>query len=492
MTSAPRRVRIAARQSHLARLQAYAVGEALRRASPGLELEYLFKESLGDKNLTDPLWKIPERGVFTEDFVQDLLQDKADLVVHSWKDLPTEARQGLELIGTLPRADARDLLLFRPQSLGREKLLLLTSSPRRTFSAQEHLASLLPFPVKSIETKPVRGNVLTRLRKLVDGSEGADGLFMAKAALDRLLSSGEAEFAEARAQLREHLDQLCWMALPLSLFPAAPAQGALAIEAKAGREDLRKLVALVHCEATRISVEQERKRFAAFGGGCHQKIGLTVQDHPRLGQVEFFFGQHKGETMRHILAERSPPLPGESRWPKQAAAALFSREPLAVAMPEGDLFVSRANALPEHWRPKGLVWTAGVESWRRLAARGIWVNGSADGMGESLPEADALAGRPTHWTKLTHDRGRGDGPLKTLATYKLVPNDFELPLVDEYFWMSASAFRRALEIRPEIRQKRHASGPGHSPEMIERVLGRPVAVYINYRHWNNGDPCEGP
>ncbi len=67
------KIRISSRKSDLARLQAYAVGDALKKAHPALSVEYFFKESLGDKNLTDPLWKMPERGVFTEDFVGDLL-----------------------------------------------------------------------------------------------------------------------------------------------------------------------------------------------------------------------------------------------------------------------------------------------------------------------------------------------------------------------------------------------------------------------------------
>ena len=110
-------VRIAARHSDLARLQAYRVGDALKRAHPGLEIVYNFRASLGDLNQTDPLWRMPEKGVFTEDFLKDLTQDAADLVVHSWKDLPTEPRPETEIVATLARADARDLLLFRRDRL---------------------------------------------------------------------------------------------------------------------------------------------------------------------------------------------------------------------------------------------------------------------------------------------------------------------------------------------------------------------------------------
>lgn len=481
-------LKIAARQSHLARLQAFTVGDALLAAHPGLKVEYLFKESLGDKNLTDPLWKLPERGVFTEDFVSDLLEDRADLVVHSWKDLPTEVRPGLELIGTLPRADLRDLLLFRKASLGKKNLTLLTSSPRRTFAAERELPALLPFKIDSLETKPVRGNVLTRLRKLVEG-EG-DGLFMAKAALDRLLSSEREEFREAQKELRGYLEHVQWMVMPLSVFPTAPAQGALAIESKAGREDLKKLIGPIHSAATARAVNEERRKFSSFGGGCHQKIGLVVTEHPRLGALEFFYGKlDSGEVKHSITAEKSPKPPSGNRWPLEPAAAFFDRAPLAPKHPGTDLFVARGQALPSDWKlGNELIWAAGTESWKKLAEKGVWVNGTSDGLGEQIPEVDALAGRATKWTKLTHDRSANDGKFPLLATYSLKNRDFTVPKADHYFWMSESSFRRALELDPSIRDAHHASGPGFTAEAIERVLGRPIAVYINFRHWKNGDP----
>ncbi|RZA06804.1 MAG: hydroxymethylbilane synthase [Proteobacteria bacterium] len=485
-------IRIASRKSPLARMQSYAVGAALQAAQPGLKIEYLFKESLGDKNLTDPLWKMPERGVFTEDFVQDLLNESADLVVHSWKDLPTEPRPGLSLLGTLPRADTRDLLFFRPASLGKKNLTLLTSSPRRTFSAENHLKPLLPFAVDSIETKTVRGNVNTRIRKLIEG-EG-DGLFMAKAALDRLLATTAEEFAEARAELRAYVDQLNWMVLPLSLFPTAPAQGALAIEAKTGRTELAELVAMIHCPATEAAVRRERALFSSFGGGCHQKIGLTVAAHPRFGNLEFFYGHHAGETKHFIRADSAPaPLPvNATRWPLNQTQAFFEREAISAEHPGTDLFVARANALPAGWKlGRETVFTAGIETWRKLAERGVWVHGTTDGLGETLPHVEALAGRAPNFTKLTHDRSGNDGVFpRMLATYRLVPREgFAPPVVDAYFWSSYSTFERALELNPKIRDASHATGPGHTAIAVEKALGRPVAVYINYRHWKDGDPC---
>src|SRR5438034_11579193 len=107
------RVTIASRGSKLARIQALQVGDALRAAHPHLEIDYSFRESLGDRNQNDPLWQMPEKGVFTQDFREGLLRGDFDLVVHSWKDLAIGEDPETEIAATLPRADARDLLLVR-------------------------------------------------------------------------------------------------------------------------------------------------------------------------------------------------------------------------------------------------------------------------------------------------------------------------------------------------------------------------------------------
>ncbi len=481
------KLRLSARKSHLARLQAFSVGAALEKAHTNLEIEYLFKESLGDQNQNDPLWKLPSQGVFTEDFVQDLLENKTDLVVHSWKDLPTAPRPNLAIFGTLPREDARDLFLLRKKSLGRSQLTLLTSSPRRTFSAESWLKDLLPFPIESLETKPVRGNILTRLKKLVQG-EG-DALFMAKAALDRMLSAPQEEFKEAQKEIRAYLEEVHWMVLPLSLFPTAPAQGALAIEGLSTREDLRKLLAPIHCAKTFRVVEKERKTFSSFGGGCHQKIGLTVQTHERLGEVEFFYGTLPDGSIRHSLkAAKSPPPPSQKKWPLEPTS-LFHRIPLPVEHPGTDLYIARAEALPKNWvLQEELHWCGGIETWKKLAARGVWVHGSDEGLGENLPAVQALMNRPLQWTKLTHAASENKEQFPLLPTYLLEPKGQLPPQVESYFWMSASSFSWVLAEQPALKQARHACGPGHTAKTLERILGKPVEVYINYHHWRNGDP----
>ena len=164
------RVTLASRRSELARIQAYQVGDALRRAHPQTEINYSFHESLGDRNQNDPLWQMPEKGVFTQDFREGLLRADFDLVVHSWKDLAIEDDPDTEIAATLPRADARDLLLV-PKSRWPEiertgAMSILTSSPRRGYNLNSFLGTALPAPLRELNFIDVRGNVPTRVRKL--------------------------------------------------------------------------------------------------------------------------------------------------------------------------------------------------------------------------------------------------------------------------------------------------------------------------------------
>src|SRR5439155_20916772 len=185
------RVTIASRRSDLARIQAYQVGEALKTAHPQIEIDYSFHESLGDRNQNDPLWQMPEKGVFTQDFREGLLRGDFDLVVHSWKDLAIEDDPETEIVATLPRADQRDLLLIRkdrwPEIERTGVLRILTSSPRRAHNLNSFLRGALPASIEDLKFENVRGNVPTRVRKLLHGD--ADGLIVAKAAIDRLLEA---------------------------------------------------------------------------------------------------------------------------------------------------------------------------------------------------------------------------------------------------------------------------------------------------------------
>ncbi|MCJ8277414.1 MAG: hydroxymethylbilane synthase, partial [Bdellovibrionales bacterium] len=208
-------------------MQAYQVGEALKKQFPDQEISYHFRQSLGDINQDDPLWKMPEKGVFTEDFRQGLIDGHWDMVIHSWKDLPVEQEEGTEIVATLPRADVRDLFLFKKSSkekvLKSKKLKVFSSSPRRIYNLTPFFKKFFPYGLDEVEFESVRGNILTRTRKMIE-NEDVDGLIVAKAAIDRLLSVEGQEFEEGKKHLQSYIDQCDWQVLPLSLNPTAAAQ----------------------------------------------------------------------------------------------------------------------------------------------------------------------------------------------------------------------------------------------------------------------------
>lgn len=477
-------IKIGARKSDLARLQAYLVGDAL--LEKGHQVEYHFRESLGDKNLENPLWKMPEKGVFTEDFFQDLVSGKLDLVVHSWKDLPVEEKPETMIAATMNRADQRDLLLFKKASLGKEALRIFSSSPRREKNLKPFLGKVIP-GASEISFESVRGNVQTRVRKLLE-NPGVDGLVVAKAAMDRLLSATQPEFAETKNFLRAALNSdLQWMVLPLEMNPNAPAQGALAIEILRSRQDLAEVLQGIHCKETFDAVKKERHIFSRFGGGCHQKIGVGIV-HRSYGEIEILRGEApNGEEFheRKLIGGKVIPL----NLQRKEVEVQVERKKLQVSLSLSTkgVWVSRADAWPSQFSFAGLVWTAGLHTWQKLASLGIWVHGSAEGLGEQEdPNIDALLGEKASWTRLSHEEYReaeGLWPssrLRHAQTYQIsvTAKPFSLQEQDLFHWRSYSQFAAAFALHPELKNAYHSCGPGRSFDLIKKALGSDEKLFI--------------
>jgi len=534
----PSKITIGSRRSALARLQSYAVASRLKQSFPDLEVEFLFKESFGDKDLVSPLSQMPEKGVFTKDLQIDLIAGNCDVVVHSWKDLPIEMPEGTELAATLNRADSRDVLLLKQgddsQFSKGTKLKLLSSSPRRAYNLERLLPEILPFELKQIEFESIRGNVPTRVRKLLEHPE-AHGLILAKAALDRLLlpcAYPDAEVESFQEQLRGDFAQLRWMILPLKENPTAPAQGALALEIRSDRQDMKALLATIDNRVIYDDVQMERKVLKRYGGGCHQKIGASVVRVTSPPQTPFLFLKglsedgkildYSGSLDRYSWTDdslnndrfsaQSTDASSDRVWPKASETPrVFDRVELDVrtefdsfvqqALSQGQtplVFVGRENALLESLNVgQCLIWSAGIKSWKALARRGYWVSGSFESFGEGdfselgalLPKFRAL--------KLSHEAAPLSKDLTVLPTYRLVEASKgavwpDWDKLDECFWMSASLFTAALESCPELLEKvkRHACGVGHSAKLLDDALSayrgpqKPeLKLYLGVEEW---------
>lgn len=521
------RVTLLSRASDLARLQALQVARALEARWPELDVILRTRTASGDRDTTTPLASLVDKGAFTADLSGALAEGDADAVVHSWKDLPLEGRPDTAIVATLERADPRDVLLVRRDVLAERPRVLrvLSSSPRRSWLLSQALPALLPWPIDGTRFVPVRGNITTRIAKLTGRAStpdlaavpdaatfardappapgatpagaGADtepphALVVAKAALDRLLGFGP-PFEEAARAVRGLLASCTWMVLPLREVPGAPAQGALAIEAARGSPILDRLQAISHLP-TWNAVQKERDVLASYGGGCHEAIGATVL--PReFGTVVSVRGRSSAGTVEHgwLLTEAGPlppPAAPGAIWPRPDERHRGRRRALAASAPGdgGGFWVARAEALPDNWRvgTDRLVWAAGLTTWKRLAARGIWVHGCADGLGDAeSPALEALAGRPVSWHRLTHATAAAGDP-SAIATYVVddpLPDD--LPARTHFFWTSGTLFQAALQRWPELRHRWHGSGPGRTWRTITETLGSSgrARVWLDYEDW---------
>jgi hydroxymethylbilane synthase len=229
-------------------IQAQLVADALAQRYPEHEFTLTPLTTEGDRHPSMRLSNSPREGVFVKDLEQALLDGRAELAVHSAKDLPTLPTPGLTLAAFLSREDARDVLVARrPTTLAQlpAGARIGTGSPRR--AAQ--IAAVRP----DLQAVEIRGNVDTRLRRLREGA--ADALVLAAAGLARLGRLGEAHEL-----------------LAFDVMLPAPGQGALAIEAVEGSE-AAGLAASIDDLATSRAVRAERELLRRLGGGCLSALG---------------------------------------------------------------------------------------------------------------------------------------------------------------------------------------------------------------------------
>jgi len=486
------RLKVASRKSDLARWQAVQVAHVFEALSEKPSIEFQFKSSFGDQNLDIPLAGMGARGVFTEDFYKDLVEGRCDMVVHSWKDLPIEERESTRIAMTMPRADVRDAMLIPEpvwqKALQSKHLLVLTSSPRRIYNLSAALPRLLPGQLK-IEFRNVRGNVPTRLQKMHD--EGG-ALVLAKAGLDRLLEAESEGFIPQDQSVRALTKGCRFVVLPVSLNPPAPAQGALAVEIARVNEQVNQLCARLTDEVTFDCVQMEREVLHKYGGGCHQKIGVARLPRP-YGLVCSLRGlTEEGEVLNEWRIENTTPWKKaeslKNVFPATAKDnSWFAREPLAFnesIRNHSALFVARADGWPKEYLPQPgqVVWTAGVQTWMKLAEQGVFVNGCQDGLGESEPKRLEIMAGPLSWAKLTHQLAP-ETQVNTIATYKLHPKDQtpDLRGCTHFFWMSRTTFERAWALFPtEIANGYNACGPGLTYDFLNSFpkLRHPVKVFM--------------
>jgi len=513
--SADKTLRLGTRRSALAWVQSSQVAQALRDAHPGLQIELVGIETRGDRIQDVPLSGIEGKEFFTAEIDAALRESRVDLTVHSLKDLSLERPRELTL-GAIPkRANPRDIAIFAPDALERLRgghgLRIGTASPRRQQLLPPFFARALPHAARNrIELVSLRGNVDSRLKRLREprGSERQlDGVVLALAGLTRLYADTVTE-RQGKALLTQLLDGLPLMVLPLTDCPAAPGQGALAIECRTDDARARALLAALEHAPTRAAIVAERAVLAEHGGGCHQRFGATQLDVRgglllQIGGIASTGADIGGRRwMPDVLP---PPLPAQVVAFDGTGVAAPTVRPLldATALPgvlTGDaVFLAHSRALPAGGASAldgRRVWTSGSASWFRLAEQGVWVEGCAEGRGAGV--AAQLVTEPVlrlpalaRWTVLTH-AGAGPGwqagpwqGVTVAATYDAAdaaPLDSQaLSAATHVYWSSVAQFDQGrAQVSPGAH---HASGAGKTADHIRAAGIRNFTAFPSVDEW---------
>jgi len=333
MPDPSRPIIVATRGSALALAQAHAVLNQCRQTFPKLRFELKIIKTTGDKLQTASLAQsgrsLP-KGLFTKELEVALLKGRADMAVHSLKDLPTELPAGLQLGAVTRRADVRDVLIYR--DAGHFAALAHASGPEwvpgqsqlRGFPPRITLADLPPGTVVATSStrrqaqiralRPdlrfaeLRGNVPTRLEKLAT-RDAFDATILALAGLSRL---NFRITPEGRLEGDAVPEGLLATVLPLETMLPCVGQGAVGIEIRADDDRLRAICARLNHYNTCQAVTAERAFLRAMGGGCQSPVAAhaeVVGDQLRLRAISFLDGVRRADATGPV---QDPVALGES------------------------------------------------------------------------------------------------------------------------------------------------------------------------------------
>jgi hydroxymethylbilane synthase len=303
-------IRIATRGSALALAQAHRVCDRCRALFQDLQFEITIIKTTGDKlqsaSLSQPAPGLP-KGLFTKELEIALLEQQADLAVHSLKDLPTTLPPGLCLGAVPERADVRDVLVLRTHKRSGTLSQGSTADPGQSSCLRELppgatvATSSTRRRAQLLEVRPdlrvveIRGNVLTRLEKLAGSSE-LDGTLLAAAGLDRLGIARQEDNGLTGANVPAGLQALV---LDLELMLPCVGQGALGIEVRSGDDRIGAICEAINDPVHHACTIAERAFLSAVGGGCQSPVAAfadLIGTELRLRAVSFVTGSaRRGE-----------------------------------------------------------------------------------------------------------------------------------------------------------------------------------------------------
>ena len=482
-------IKLIGRSSRLSLLQIDIVKRKIRSAFPDMNVEVIARSSKGDGLQDIPLHTVEGSDFFTQDIFDALTSGEADIAVHSLKDMSSEHFFGQNKFAVVDRDDTRDVAIFNnyiEEKIKRgETIIIGTCSPRREEMATVFLKKALPqFHTEiKIETRSIRGNVETRLRKLNNGEY--DATILATAGLNRLLRSDEHV-----AVIKELLADKKIMLLPLIECVPAPCQGAIVAEAHYSNTKAIEVLNTINDKELFADCYTEKKEAVKYGDGCTQKFGVTTLD-TRNGKYLYAAGKDS-EGTEFVKWDPLPDL--------KIKGSLFSSTDVMKGFfdykwNDGDLtidkpvvFVANYKVIQGKFEMKGLwdkkIIASGTKTWFELAKLGYWVTASADALGFEFLLASLkvplLEIKTGDISILTHEaateRWKSKG-YNAVSNYKLVPKNDDviqrsIATADAIFWTSFSQFEFYGKYAKKDTQ--HLCVGGETAELLKQAEVKPV------------------
>lgn len=476
-------LRLGTRTSLLAMAQGRHARRALQLADPGRDVQVI--------RCVDP--------------IAALRAGRIDACLHALEEsVPAD----LHPAAILPRGNPRDIALFRSETeamLGAaERLRIGASSARRARQAQTFLERCLPRctdPVPRLDFAVGVETVehsLARLRLPLVQPEALEGVVVSMADLSRLWSD-----REGHAAIAPLLEGARRMILPLAECPGAPGQGARALLCRAGDDAVKSALIAIHDTTSARRVQRELALRAAQPQVERTDFSVATLAHERCGTLLFVRGRHAERPFERLLWP-SPAHPSHAiAWDGADWIEACRHRPaqdVGIGAPQV-LFLAHSQALPERWRPAPTtpVWVGNIDSWRRLARQGIWVEGCADQLGfaaiRDTLRAPVLRLPPlSDWTVLTRadslEAWEESGVGCVLATYAvsapedatvLAPIRARVAAATHFFWGSVTQYRALQAWVP--REAHHACGPGGLWQALRAAGLMTVQAFPSRREW---------
>ena len=268
-----KKITIATRGSMLALWQANHIKDSIEKTHAGTTVELLKIKTTGDKILDVPLAKVGGKGLFVKEIEEALLDGRADLAVHSLKDVPTELPEGLGLAAITEREDARDALI----SNGNKKLSELPQGAKVGSSSLRRQCQLLKVR-PDLNIVSLRGNLDTRIKKVESGE--FDAIILAAAGMRRL--GWEERISEC---------------ISSDILLPAIAQGALGIETRNNDDQINEIIAFLNHSGTSAAVRAERALLKRLEGGCQVPIAAYGELEGGTLRLRGLVGSLDGKTL---------------------------------------------------------------------------------------------------------------------------------------------------------------------------------------------------